>query len=112
MGLVEFFSLEWLTWQGLPLGLGAFFDLTGSSFWIALICALGGAYLLSQQTRETGAFNFPVNLAALFVGALVANWAGQGIALSLQPAMLVSVFYSLAGMSFVGLTIIWLVKKG
>jgi hypothetical protein len=111
MGLVEFFSFQWLTWQ-VPAGIGTFFDLTSSSFWIALICASAGAYVLSQQTTETGAFNFPVNLAALFLGAAVANWLGGGIALPLQPAMLVPVFYSLLGMCFVGLTIIWLVKKG
>lgn len=112
MGLVDFFSFRWFTLPGLPPELAGFLGLTNSSFWIALICALAGAYMLSHKTADTGAFNFPVNLAALFLGAVLANWLGREIPLPLEPTVLVPAIFSLIGMSFVGLTIIWLVKKG
>jgi hypothetical protein len=110
MGLVEFFSFDWL--PGWPAGIDAFFDWTGMTFWIALVCAIAGAYILSQKTTEQGAFSFPINLGALFLGAVLANWIGRETALPLESGVHVSIILSLVGMSFVGLTIIWLVKKG
>jgi hypothetical protein len=112
MGIADFFSFGWLKWPGLPPGLDIFFNWTSSSFWIALISALAGAYLLSQKTADTGAFNFPVNLAALFFGAATANWIGRDVPLPLEATVQVPAILSMIGMCFVGLTIIWLVRRG
>jgi hypothetical protein len=109
MDLLEFFSFGWLKWPG--SGLDAFFDLTGASFWIAVICSLMGAYALSQRTADSGAFNFPVNLLALFFGAALANWLGKDVPLPLDQAVLVPAILSLTGISLVGLTILWVVKR-
>jgi hypothetical protein len=109
MGLAEFFGFDWLA---LPRGLGGFFDMTSSRFWIALICALAGAYMLSQKTSDAGPFNFPVNLLAMFLGAALANWMGSGIELPLEPVVIYPTIMSLTGMSLVALSIIWIAKKG
>ena len=109
MGLAEFFGFDWLA---LPPGLGGFFDMTGSRFWIALICALMGAYMLSQKTSDAGPFNFPVNLVAMFLGAALANWMGGGVELPLEPIVIYPTIMSLTGMSIVALSIIWIARRG
>jgi len=105
MGLAEFFGFDWLALPGWA-GLGAFFDLTGSRFWIALICALAGAYMLSQKTSDAGPFSFPVNLLAMFMGAVLANWFGSGVELPLEPTVVYPTIMSLTGMCLVSLSII------
>lgn len=109
MGLAEFFGFDWIA---LPVGLGGFFDMTSSRFWIALICALIGAYMLSQKTSDAGPFNFPVNLAAMFLGAALANWMGSSIELPLEPVVIYPTVMSLTGMSLVALSIIWIARRG
>jgi hypothetical protein len=109
MGLAEFFSFGWLA---LPIGLGGFFDMTSSRFWIAFISALAGAYMLSQKTSDAGPFNFPVNLLAMFIGAVLANWIGSGLELPLDSVLIYPTIMSLTGMSIVALSIIWIAKRG
>jgi hypothetical protein len=111
MGLAEFFGFDWLLPPGLA-GLGGLFDLTSGRFWIALICALGGAYLLSQKTGDSGPFNFPVNLVALFLGAVLTNWFAGGIELPLEHRVVSPTIMSLTGMCLVALSIIWITKRG
>ena len=109
MGLAEFFGFDWLA---LPVGLGGFFDMTSSRFWIALICAIAGAYMLSQNTSDAGPFSFPVNLAAMFFGAVAANWLGSGLEVPLDAAVIYPTILSLTGMSLVAMSIIWISKRG
>ena len=109
MGLAEFFGFDWLA---LPAGLGGFFDMTSSRFWIAFICAVAGAYMLSQKTSEAGPFNFPVTLVAMFLGAALANWIGSGIQLPVDSIVIYPTIMSLTGMTLVALSIIWIAKRG
>ncbi|HEX7260578.1 MAG TPA: hypothetical protein VF258_02090 [Luteolibacter sp.] len=109
MGLAEFFGFDWLA---LPAGLGGFFDMTSSRFWIAFICAVAGAYMLSQKTSEAGPFNFPVNLVAMFLGAALANWIRSGIQLPVDSIVIYPTIMSLTGMTLVALSIIWIAKRG
>lgn len=110
MPVVEFFTFEWLSWPSVPFL--TLFSWTSSTFWIALIFSLTGAYLVSERTKEAGAFNYPVNLVFLFLGASLANWLARDVPLPLDATVQVPAILSMIGMSFAGLTIIWIVKRG
>jgi hypothetical protein len=112
MHAVEFFTFSWFSWPGLPPLLDAIFNWSSSSFWVALISSLAGAHFLSNKTAETGAFNFPVNFIALFLCASLSNWLARDMPLPLDPAVQLPAVLSMIGMTFAGVTIIWIVKRG
>ena len=90
----------------------AFLKIPTATFWVALLCAVIGAIILSRETSESGGFNYPINLAALFFGAIFANWLLADIPLPLEPRMQVPAVFSAIGMSFTALTILWIARRG
>jgi hypothetical protein len=89
-----------------------FLNIPTSTFWVALVCAIIGAVLLSRETKDNGGFNYPINLAALFFGAVFANWLFADVPLPLEPDMQVPAVFSVLGMSITALTIMWIVRRG
>jgi hypothetical protein len=90
----------------------SFLNIPTATFWVALLCAIIGAVILSRETSESGGFNYPINLAALFFGAIFANWLLADIPLPLEPRMQVPAVFSAIGMSFTAITILWIVRRG
>jgi hypothetical protein len=90
----------------------SFLNIPTATFWVALLCAIIGAVILSRETSESGGFNYPINLAALFFGAIFANWLLADIPLPLEPRMQIPAVFSAIGMSFTAITILWIVRRG
>lgn len=69
-----------------------------------------GAVILGEFTGSAGALTLPMNFAALFVGAMMANWAFSGLALPmdqhLQPMLI-----TFGGMLIGAFSMLWCIKS-
>jgi len=69
-----------------------------------------GAVILGEFTGSAGALTLPMNYAALFVGAMVANWALSGVALPIDPH-LQPMLITFGGMVVGALSMLWCVRS-
>lgn len=69
--------------------------------------ALVGGLILSRFTGSLGNLTLPINISALFIGAMIANWLLQNFKLPLESSIEGPLAVSMIGMTLSALTMLW-----
>ena len=78
---------------------------------IPYICSIIGGLILSRFTGSLGNLTVPVNISALFIGAMVSTWLFQGVPLPFDPGLQRPLVITLAGMLVVAFAMMCWVQK-
>lgn len=70
-----------------------------------------GAVILGKFTGSVGALTMPMNYSALFVGALMANWAFRGIHLPIDQHLQQPMLITLGGMLIGAFSMLWWLRS-
>jgi uncharacterized membrane protein YhhN len=72
--------------------------------------ALVGGLILSKFTGSIGNLTLPINVSALFIGAMGANWLLQNFKLPLSSAVEAPLAMSVVGMTIASYIMLWWLK--
>ena len=73
-----------------------------------LFATMGGL-ILTRHTGSIGNATLPLNVSALFIGAMLANWLAQNVKLPLESTVETPLVMSLVGMTLAALLMLrWL----
>lgn len=70
-----------------------------------------GAVILGKFTGSVGALTMPMNYSALFVGALMANWAFRGLDLPMDQHLQQPMLITLGGMLIGAFSMLWWLRS-
>lgn len=103
--------LEDLLMIGLPRASSLFGGGTGyvepEAVSLSTLFSGAGAVILEKFTGNVGALTMPMNYAALFVGALMANWAFSGLNLPMDQQLQQPMLITLGGMLIGAFSMLW-----
>lgn len=103
--------LEDLLMTGLPSASSLFDGGTGhvrpEAMSLSILFSGAGAVILEKFTGSVGALTMPMNYAALFVGALMANWAFSGLHLPMDQQLQQPMLITLGGMLIGSFSMLW-----
>lgn len=103
-----FIDATWFLWvPGFGFGLG----LPPESFSVSAVFSGIGATILGKFTGEIGFATMPMNYVALFVGALLGNWALADAGLPFDPRLQAPILFALAGMAITGLSMMFVLRR-
>jgi hypothetical protein len=87
------------------------FDMTPEKVSIAAIFSGAGSVILSKFTGSVGYITMPMNYCALFMGAMLGNWALQGVRIPMLDATFQTpMLFAVAGMMISALAILMFTK--
>lgn len=69
--------------------------------------ALVGGLILTKFTGSIGNLTLPINVSALFIGAMTSNWLMQNFELPLGSAVEAPLAMSMIGMTLSSLAMLW-----
>jgi hypothetical protein len=74
---------------------------------LSYICSGLGAVILGKFTGTIGSITLPLNYSALFIGAILANWALGGVDLPIDHRLHEPLFFSIVGMLVGAFAMMW-----
>ncbi len=78
---------------------------------ISTLFSGAGAVILGKFTGSVGSLTMPMNYSALFIGALMANWAFRGLDLPIDQQLQQPMLITLGGMLIGAFSMLWWLRS-